>query len=59
MGLDDCVQEVTNEQKKKMQKLNSQSFNKLKQKLKKYLTETGDVENKFQDQVTKYRENPV
>lgn len=42
-----------------MQKLNSQSFNKLKQKLKKYLAESGDHENVFQTQVEKYRENPV
>jgi hypothetical protein len=59
MDLEDCVLEVTNEQKKKMNKLNSQSFNKLKQKLKKYLAEGGDHENLFADQLIKYRENPI
>jgi len=46
--LEDAVLEVTNEQKKKMNKQNSQAFTKTKQKLKKYLTETGDDENKFE-----------
>jgi hypothetical protein len=42
-----------------MNKLNSQSYNKLKQKLKKYLAEGGDQENLFADQLLKYRENPI
>ena len=57
--LEDAVLEVTNEQKKKMNKQNSQAFAKVKQKLRKYLTESGDDENKFEAQVKKFRENPV
>jgi len=45
--LEDAVLEVTNEQKKKMNKMNSQAFAKTKQKMKKFLTETGDDENKY------------
>jgi len=37
MGLEDCILSVTNEQKKKMSKINSVSLNKLKQKLRKWL----------------------
>lgn len=46
--LEDAVADVTNEQKKKMNKLNAQAFTKTKQKLKKYLLETGDEESKFE-----------
>ena len=46
--LEDCVLEVTNEEKKKMNKTNAQAFTKLKQKLKKYLAETGDNENYYE-----------
>jgi hypothetical protein len=47
VALEDCVNEVTAAEKKKMNKLNSQAYNKVKQRLKKYLTETGDEENRF------------
>jgi len=57
--LDDAVADVTNEQKKKMNKQNAQAFTKTKQKLKKFLTETGDDENKYEVQVAKFRANPV
>ena len=59
ISMDDCINDVTADQKKKMNKLNAQAFTKLKQKLKKYFTETGDSENKFQAQIDKYRLNPV
>ena len=45
VALEDCINEVTPEQKKKMNKLNAQAFTKLRQKLKKYFAETGDNEN--------------
>ena len=56
--LEDCVLEITNDQKKKMNKLNAQAYTKVKQKLKKYFMETGDDENTFEQQIQKYRENP-
>lgn len=59
VALDDCVLETTKEQQKKMNKNSSQAYNKLKQKLRKYLTENGDEENRYSIQVAKYRENPV
>ena len=58
-ALEDSVNDVTNAEKKKMNKINSQAYNKLKQKLKKYLTEEGDDENRFGQQLEKYRENPI
>ena len=41
-----------------MNKTNAQAYNRVKQRLKKYLLETGDDENKFGVQLEKYRENP-
>ena len=49
--LEDCVLEITNDQKKKMNKLNAQAYTKVKQKLKKYFMETGDDENTFEQQI--------
>lgn len=57
--LEDAVLEVTAAEKKKFSKPNAQSFTKTKQKLKKYLAESGDDENLFEVQVAKFRENPV
>jgi hypothetical protein len=45
IALEDCVLDVTNEEKKKMNKPNAQAFTKVKQKLNKYFVETGDHEN--------------
>mmetsp|Transcript_30561 Transcript_30561/g.46857 ORF Transcript_30561/g.46857 Transcript_30561/m.46857 type:complete len:903 (+) Transcript_30561:26-2734(+) len=59
MDLEDCINDVTPAEKKKMNKLNSQAFNKVRQKVKKFLTEEGDEENRYGDQLLKYRENPV
>lgn len=56
--LDDCVAEVTSEEKKKMNKTNAAAFTKLKQKLKKYFAETGDHENFYVAQIEKYRKDP-
>ena len=47
--IEDAINEVTNEQKKKFNKTNSMSYNKLKQKLKKYLQGTGPTGNTYED----------
>lgn len=44
MLVEDTLLGVTNEQKKKMSKVNSQSYNKMKQKFRKYIQNTGDGE---------------
>ena len=51
--------EVSADEKKKMNKNNAQAYTKLKQKLKKYFSETGDHENLYQVQIENYRKNPV
>ena len=48
VAFDDCVQDISNEDRKKMNILNAKAFNKVKQKLKKYLSETGDNENFYE-----------
>jgi len=40
--IEDTINEVTPDQKKKMSKNNSQSYNKVKQKFRKFLSSTGD-----------------
>jgi hypothetical protein len=45
---EDLLTNTTSEQKKKFNKLNSVSYNKLKQKLKKYLQATGPLENTYE-----------
>ena len=59
VALEDCVLGVAKDQQKKMKKDVQQAFTRVKTKLKRYLTETGDSENLFTVQVQKYRENPV
>lgn len=59
MAVEDTINQVTNADKKAMKKPNLLSYNKLKQKYKKYLESEGDAENNYQAQVNKYRENPV
>ena len=59
VALEDCVLEVSADEKKKMNKNNAQAYTKLKQKLKKYFSETGDHENLYQVQIENYRKNPV
>ena len=56
MLFEDCIIEVTPEEKKKMNKTSAQAFTKCKQKLNKYLAETGDDENFYEAQVKKFRE---
>jgi len=56
--LDNTINGVTNEQKKKMNKVNSVSFNKLKQKFKKYLQSEGEGDELYEKQLEKYKENP-
>lgn len=57
-ALEDCINEVSADEKKKMNKTNSQAYNKMRQRLKKFLAETGDAENLYEKQLQKYRENP-
>jgi len=47
LEISDCINDVTAEQKKKMNKGNAQAFTKLRQKFKKYLETHGDDENRF------------
>ena len=59
MDVEDAINNVTNADKKTMKKPNLLSYNKLKQKYKKYLESEGESDNNFQAQVNKYRQNPV
>jgi hypothetical protein len=59
MDVEDAINNVTNADKKTMKKPNLLSYNKLKQKYKKYLESEGESDNNFQAQVKKYRQNPV
>ena len=47
MLIEDEINDVTPEQKKKMSKANQTSYNKIKQKFKKYLAEEGDEDNLY------------
>jgi hypothetical protein len=47
--VEDTINNVTNEQKKKMSKINSVSFNKMKQKFKKYLQAEGEDEMTYEN----------
>lgn len=58
VDIEDCVLAVTNEQKKKMNKNVAKSFTALKTKIKKFLEEKGDDEQRFRVQVDRYRANP-
>ena len=57
--VEETISGVTAEQKKKMSKVNATSFNKMKQKFKKYLQNTGDGEYLYETQLHKYKENPI
>lgn len=57
--IDKAINDVTNEQKKKLSKNSSQALTKLKQKFKKYLLTTGPESDNFDMQLTKFKENPV
>jgi len=46
--IEDSINEVTTEQKKKMSKINSVSFNKIKQRFKKYLSAEGEDEMTYE-----------
>ena len=59
MQIDDTINGVTNADKKTMKKQNLNSFNKLKQKFRKYLESEGENEHTYLNQLTKYRENPT
>ena len=51
MDVEDAINNVTNADKKTMKKPNLLSYNKLKQKYKKYLESEGESDNNFQAQV--------
>jgi hypothetical protein len=57
--IDKAMNEVTPEQKKKMNSNNSKALTKLKQKFKKYLQTTGPDSNNYETQLNKFKENPV
>lgn len=60
--IEDAINETaqqTKEKKLTLSKQNSVSFNKLKQKLKKYLQSTGPADNNYEKQLAKFREAPV
>lgn len=56
--IEDTINEVTPEQKKKMNQNNSKSYNKVKQKFRKYLSGTGDDNMVYEKQVKAFREAP-
>jgi hypothetical protein len=58
MLVEDTINEVSADQKKKMSKANSQSYNKLKQRFKKYLAAQGEDEMTYEKQLLRYREKP-
>jgi hypothetical protein len=60
--IEDTINETvqaTKDKKMNLSKQNSVSFNKLKQKVKKYLQSTGPTDNNFEKQMAKFREAPV
>lgn len=50
---------MTNEQKKKFSKQKSVSYNRIKQKFRKWLQGEGEGEDTFEKQLEKYKLNPV
>ncbi len=57
--IEDTINEVTPEQKKKMSKLNSVSYNRIKQKFKKYLQTQGEGDYNYEKQLQKFRDAPI
>jgi hypothetical protein len=60
--IEDCIietAEATKSKKSTLSKQSSVSFNKLKQKIKKYLSSTGPADNNYEKQVATFREKPV
>jgi hypothetical protein len=60
--IEDAINETNQSVKEKkltLSKQNSVSFNKLKQKLKKYLQSSGPGENNYEKQLATFRESPV
>jgi hypothetical protein len=56
--LEDTINDVTPDQKKKMSKQKSVSYNKVRSRFKKYLAEAGDDDSHYEVQVKNFRENP-
>lgn len=57
--IDNSINDVTNEQKKKFSQNTSKAYNKLKQKFKKYLSSTGPTENNFEKQLNDFKAKPI
>lgn len=60
--IEDAINDTTQQVKDKkvtLNKTNSVSLNKLKQKMKKYLQATGPQDNSLEQQIAKFREDPV
>lgn len=56
--IEDSINEITAEKKKKMNKNNSTAYNKVKQKFKKFVSTTGDDEWLYEEQLKRFRESP-
>jgi len=59
LDIEDIITDVSAEQKKKMTKIKSVSYNRIKQKFKKFLQTTGEGEMTYEKQLKKFRENPI
>lgn len=57
--IEDTINEVTAEQKKKMSKVNSVSYNRIKQKFKKYLQTQGEGDYNYEKQLLQFRNAPI
>ncbi|MFS8160334.1 MAG: hypothetical protein ACMG6E_09040, partial [Candidatus Roizmanbacteria bacterium] len=57
--IDKAMNDVTPEQKKKMNSNNGKALTKLKQRFKKYLQATGPDSNNYEVQLNKFKEDPV
>lgn len=57
--IENAINNLTAEQKKKLNKTNLQAYNKLKQKFKKYLQGAGRAGNTYEDQLNKFKEAPM
>lgn len=58
LEFEDVIMAVTAEQKKKMSKVNSVSYNRIKQKFKKFLQGTGEDSMTYENQLKRFRDDP-
>jgi len=59
MLLEETISEVTNEQKKKFNKAKSVSYNRVKQRFRKWLQAEGEGDENFEKQLANYKLNPI